>query len=241
MPKYEAPFSDDARLKFLSRCAATAASDATGNELYVSAAITADLPVFIGKFKQAVEEVAQQRSGRTKETTERETSVNRVQVYVRDFREGLTRRVHRENLPVLVFEKYQLLQDGSFQEPTAYDGWLLWGDKLIAGDAAAVAAGFEAMSNPSATQLAAVLATAKTESDDVAEADRALDDAQQKLADMRVEADALIVDIVDELRFRLRKLDAASQRRIMRTYGVTFRYLPGETPDPDDVPETPAA
>lgn len=33
----------------------------------------------------------------------------------------------------------------------------------------------------------------------------------------------------------LRKLDAPSQRRIMRTYGANFYYPKGEQPDPDDM------
>jgi len=36
---------------------------------------------------------------------------------------------------------------------------------------------------------------------------------------------------MDELRYFLRKEDAPSQRRIMRSYGATYRYLPGEPVD----------
>ena len=45
---------------------------------------------------------------------------------------------------------------------------------------------------------------------------------------VREHADDLIDDIAAELRFNLRKKDPASRRRIMRTYGVKFRYLKGE-------------
>jgi hypothetical protein len=40
--------------------------------------------------------------------------------------------------------------------------------------------------------------------------------------------------VVEQLRFNLRKKDAPSQRRVMRTYGARFRYLSGEPVDPDD-------
>ena len=48
------------------------------------------------------------------------------------------------------------------------------------------------------------------------------------------QADELIGDIMAELRMTLRKMDAASQRRIMRTSGARFEYLRGEEVDPDD-------
>ncbi len=37
-----------------------------------------------------------------------------------------------------------------------------------------------------------------------------------------------------ELRFHLRKLEASSQRRVMRTYGARYDYLKGEPADADD-------
>ncbi len=46
--------------------------------------------------------------------------------------------------------------------------------------------------------------------------------------ELREQADDLIDDIAAELRFNLRKKDPASRRRIMRTYGVKYRYLKGE-------------
>jgi len=68
-------------------------------------------------------------------------------------------------------------------------------------------------------------------------ADRSFDQAQEALADLRTQADQMIADVMAELRFTLRSKDAASQRRIMRTYGATFAYLDGEPRDPDDQPD----
>ncbi|HUT78521.1 MAG TPA: AAA family ATPase [Polyangia bacterium] len=45
---------------------------------------------------------------------------------------------------------------------------------------------------------------------------------------------ALENDVMAELRFRLRKLEAASQRRVMRTYGARYTYLKGEPADADE-------
>lgn len=84
------------------------------------------------------------------------------------------------------------------------------------------------MENPSAAELKAVVDEAQTEAQDVTVADREFDQAQEALGKLRPQADELINEIMAELRFRLRKRDAASQRRIMRTYGATYRYLKGE-------------
>ncbi|NKQ35550.1 MAG: hypothetical protein HF973_08040 [Chloroflexi bacterium] len=119
------------------------------------------------------------------------------------------------------------------------------GRSLIQGDAAAVAAGFPAVVNPSVTELQTALAAAETAVNDIALYDRAYDDAQKSLADLRPQADDLCQRIVSELRFTLYNLDPASQRRVMRTYGARYRLRPGEALDgdlPGDVvPEETAA
>jgi len=93
----------------------------------------------------------------------------------------------------------------------------------------AVAAGYPPMCNPSAAELTAILHTTQTAIDRVTTAERAYDQAQEALAAQRAQADQLIAEIMTELRFALRRHDAPSQRRILRTYGATFA---------DDAPQT---
>ena len=50
-------------------------------------------------------------------------------------------------------------------------------------------------------------------------------------------ADEFIDETIAELEFNLRKLDPSNKRRIMRSYGVTYKYAAGE---PEDVPTPPA-
>ncbi len=44
-------------------------------------------------------------------------------------------------------------------------------------------------------------------------------------------ANELIRELCDLIIFGTRKKDAASQRRILRSYGAEYRYLPGEVVD----------
>jgi hypothetical protein len=64
-------------------------------------------------------------------------------------------------------------------------------------------------------------------------------EAQKAVAALRPRADELIGDVMDDLRYNLRKLDPPTQRRIMRTYGATFVALPGEPADPTPPPTAP--
>ena len=66
-------------------------------------------------------------------------------------------------------------------------------------------------------------------------ADRAYDVAQAELAAFRPQADELIQEVRDVVLFGTRRMDAPSQRRILRSYGAQFRYLPDEPVDEGDM------
>jgi len=66
--------------------------------------------------------------------------------------------------------------------------WLTMAENVVAGDAQAVADGYDAMINPSAAELDAVRAAAQTEVEEVAPADRAYDEAQEAAAAVADEA-----------------------------------------------------
>ena len=93
------------------------------------------------------------------------------------------------------------------------------------------------MSNPTAEELKEILEQARRERKDVASADREYDNVQAKLEALRPRADELVKEVMAELRFHLRHFDRPSQRRIMRSYGVVFRYRrdePGEEATEED-------
>lgn len=108
------------------------------------------------------------------------------------------------------------------------------------GDAQALAAGHPAMQNPSAAEVAAVLADARVQAADMPRAGRLYDEAQAAIAALRPRADELIAEVMADLRYTLRKQDEPGQRRVMASYGATFKSLPGEPVDPTPTP-APAA
>jgi hypothetical protein len=231
MPKYHAPNSDVQRLAFLQTAHNAGVKDRSSGNNYLSADLLTQISTFLPTYQSAYEKVSAQLSQRTKEVRERNEAVAVLQTYVRDFWEVLRRRVIRLNQPAEVLQFYQLPLDGTNPNLANHGEWLNMGQLIVQGEAAAVAAGYPAMINPSVAEVQTVLTRAQAEAADVAGADRTYDVAQELVAGLRPQADMLIQEVMDELRYQLRKKDSAGQRRIMRTYGATFRYLAGEPED----------
>jgi len=241
MAKYEQPKSNRDRLTFLKRSAVTGPQDAKSGNPYVSQSTLVAIIAFLPDFETAVNAVSEKMGARSKEVRERAAAIERIGLYARDLWAVLKRRASRLDQPAEVLTFYQLPLDGTIPKPTSQEQWLTLAAQVVKGDADAVAAGYPAMINPSAAELQAVLDAARSESDDVAMADRAYDKAQEAIAALRAQADELISEMMAETRYLLRKKDAAGQRRIQRTYGATFTYLKGEPIDADDVAAQEAA
>ena len=235
MPTYSRPQNDLARLVFLKRAATTGAQDLKSGDACVSQETVDAINTFLPDFEAAVNTISEKLGDRVQEVQERGAAIERVALYVRDFWAVLKRRAKRLDQPAKVLTLYRLPLDGTVPKSITQEQWIELAAQVVQGDELAVKAGFPAMQNPSAAELAAVLKTAQSESDDVAMADRAYDKAQEAIAALRAQADELISDMMAETRYLLRKKDAASQRRIQRTYGATFAYLKGEPIDADDV------
>lgn len=229
MPTYEPPRSDLARQAFLETSAKTGQEDIAAGNAYISQELVDSIVAFLPDYDTMVEAVTQTLSGREKEVREKNEAMSTLITYAHDLWEVLRRRVGRKNEPAEVHTYYRLPLDGKNPTPASDKEWLTMAENVVEGDAQAVAKGFDAMINPSAAELDAQRAAAQTEVDEVAPSDRQYDEAQEAVATLRPQADELIQEVMDELRYTLRKKDAPSQRRIMRTYGATFTFLRGET------------
>lgn len=241
MPVFSAPRSDIDRVAFLQRAAVTGAADLAAGNTCLSTETVSSVKLLAQTFDMALSDISSSQSSRSRELRQRQEAIALLETYVRDFWEVARRRARRQGQPDEVLTFYGLPLDGSSPHPTRSDEWLTIAANVVRGDVEAVAAGYPAMSNPSAAEITAVLDTAQTDAAEAAAADRLYDQAQEQLADLRAQADQMIADVMAELRFTLRRKSAPSQRRIMRTYGAAFDYLPGESPDPDDEPEPPPA
>lgn len=237
MPFYQPPRSDADRLNFVRRAVTTAAQDRASGLAYVSEETASKLADLVAQYQPAYDDLAARLGDRAKEVREREAALSVLEMFVRDFVEVLRRRVRRQSQPAEIFNLYGLPQDGTLPNTTASEEWLTRAAAIVAGEARAVAAGHGAMVNPSAAEVEARLTSARQESDQLAPADRAYDMAQAAVAALRSTANAMIENVVEEVRFATRRMDAPSQRRVLRSYGARFSYLPGEPRDDDDPDE----
>jgi hypothetical protein len=236
MPQFKMPASSMGLLLLLEQASLTGKQDRDrGVPLLDDVALTA-IDAFLAIWGPKARLLDQLLAARSKEARESYQAVQVLETYVRDAWIVQKRRIAREGLPAEVHRFYGMELDGSTPRAGSRQQWIEWAQRVVEGDAAAALAGYEPMANPSAVQVAAKLALARAETQDVALADRAYDEAQKAVADGRAQAEEVVYEVMDQLRFNLRRETPESQRRVMRTYGAQFSYTPGEPVDPEDEP-----
>ncbi|MCB8946220.1 MAG: hypothetical protein H6658_20945 [Ardenticatenaceae bacterium] len=237
MPTLRIPHSDIGRLTFLRTAAQTATKDHLNGLVYITPDTLRELNEFLNIFDLAFLKVSAAVGERSREVEESEAAMAELKEVLDDLWEVLRRRVRRHNEPAGVLRFYGLDVDGQPPSLDDHEDWLELAEQVIVGDGQAVGAGFATAVCPSVAELQAALESARKELADVTPAERELDRAQTAVLSLRQQADNLILDIIEELRFHTRKEDPASQRHLLRTYGANYRYQPGEVRDLDDVEE----
>lgn len=227
-------YSDNGRSHVLQTTVKTALSDAGNGEYYVSDETVQEINAILPDWTLKQSGVNQYLSVREKEIREKNEAMGFLEMVVRDVWGVEKRRQKRLGLPAEVLTYYQLPLSGIVPKALKEKDLLATAAKMVKGDEEAVLAGFEAIINPSAAELQEALDVAEKELSEVAPADRNYDKAEEAVSDLRPKADSLINDVVDELKFNLRKRDASSQRRIILTYGVEINYNTGSAPENDD-------
>ncbi|MCA9936708.1 MAG: hypothetical protein H6662_01580 [Ardenticatenaceae bacterium] len=232
MPIYRVPRSDVTRLAFMKKAIQTAALDKEMGNAYADDALMADFSAHYTAYDAAFVEMRGALGNRVRETAESTAVFEKLKMYISHAWTSIYHRVLRLDLPAGILTYYRLHADGSRPAMTqAREAWALAARQIIQGDGAAVLAGYTAMAEPTAVELQAILDAYITKTGDTQQADRKYDQAQADLATYREPADALIKELRDRIVFGTRKLDASSQRRILRSYGAQYRYLPHERQD----------
>ncbi len=234
MPYFVPPRNDESRLTFSSAALETSKADRLAANSYLSMETETALATFVPQLKNAYESLSSTLTARSREARQRREAVTKLEMNVLDVWEGVRRRARRLDHSVEVLSYYGLPMDGVNIKPTTTEGWISVGGRVVKGDVDAIAAGYSPICNPSAADVQAAIDNAQAETTEAKRADRVYDDAQAAMSALREEANNWIEEVMADLRYNLRRLDNESQRRIMRSYGATFAYLEGETPDPDD-------
>lgn len=236
MPNIIIPRSNEELIRFFETATRVATEDRLAEKFYTDADWITQASDFVEDFKTRVRNLTTAQRNRAQQIEERRVKVAKLEVYVRDYLNGFKRMVYREGLPISLFAFYDLPESGEIPLLSNTNEVISWAEKIVKGNADAVAATYPAMSNPTAAQVATVLAEANAEIDDVSAVERHLDVALDEIEAQRATGYALAQDAEQQLNFQLRKLTSPDRRRIMRTYGFAYTYAEGETPDPEDPP-----
>ncbi len=233
MIKIKLPRNDHALLGLLDRIVTTGRQDSAAGRPLIDAATLDEIDAFLADWSPKLGQVTSRRAAHTKEVHEAVAAVRTLSVYVRDAWEVQKRRIAREGLPSALLALYGLPQAGRVPTNVRAHAWALWAQKLIDGDAAAVAQGYAPLAKPSAAEIAAKWAQTQQDTPDVIVADRAWDDAQAAVAQGRIIGRGLVKEAMAQIRFNLRRQSNESVRRVMRLYGAQFRSSrePIETTD----------
>lgn len=224
MPIVSKVQNDKARVGILTTSNSCYTQNITnGGAVYISDISANAAAALVPSYRDMMLQVNSEKENRGREITERNVAVKNCDIYNRHFFSALKNRVIREELPLSVLSLYGLPTSGIIPNPSTPADIIEISKSLVAADAEAVLKGYEAMSNPSAAQLEAVLIEAEKEIADAVDSDSKVNSKEAELAEIRDKADALIDEILAELRFNLRRESESDQRRIMRTYGVKFK------------------
>lgn len=238
MPNIIIPRSNEDLIRFFETATRVANEDHLVQVKYLDADWIPQASDFVEDFQTRVRNLPAAQRNRALQIDERNAQFAKLDTYIRDYLSTLKRMVYREGLPVSLFAFYTLPESAELPNPTNMNEVLSWAEKIVKGDADAVAAGYPAMSNPTAAQVNTVLTQTKAEMDDVSAVERVLDTALDELEALRATGFSMAQDAEQQLNFQLRKLTPPDRRRIIRRYGFQFTYAAGETPDPEDTPPT---
>ena len=250
MPRVRPPRSDAGQLHLLGTALKTATGDSAKNRSYLPAGLLTQISAFLGDSPQngttlpghatLLSRRAALEGKVTQETAEALTAEDILDTHIRDYIIVLARRSFRMKHSAAVLDFHQIDHAGTVPAISSREDRRTLARQLIAGDAAAIQAGFPAMANPSAAELDAALQTATREAEEIIPADRELQAILELIRTARPRATELAQEVIDELRHATRKLEPGTARDIMRSYGITFETLEGESPEPGDVPVPPA-
>jgi hypothetical protein len=239
MPFRRIPNSDAQRYCALQTCKLK--SDATpAAERPISADNVTQLDAIFPQFKTALGARAADLSQQTASTDVASTALDVARQFISHFIQTLNMAIDRHTFRPSDRAFYQLDVNNGVVPPLASESdVLLWGQRVIDGEAARVAAGGMAIPFPSIAEVTTVFNDFKTKRDTQSHLSEAVDEDEEAIAALRPEVDALVVDLWDEIEFAFRRNAPSSLRNKAREWGVVYASRAGEQPDAPPAPEPP--
>ena len=228
MPYRRLPNTDIARLRALN-AALKMGSTLFHTDLAISQSLLLKLRAFLPLFKQTVDH---QREAFRRQTQNSKTYLDiqkRARLYISHFIQVLNLAIVRGELKPETRKYYGLKVNQKTVPDLNTEAEIIeWGEKLIKGEAERLATGVAPITNPT-------IALVKVRYEDYIRTHRnqkSLQDiyakASLKVAEMRKDADELIVEIWNQVETFFGDLPPKQMREKAKTYGVVYVYRKGE-------------
>jgi hypothetical protein len=205
--------------------AAKSKADAIGDVslLAFSASTLARLEIFLPNFENEVNERKVALVNQTNATGEKNLAFDKAAMYASQFFQvfnfGVFRGVfHETDRPYYGID----VNDSNTPAINSDSDLLLWGQNLIDGETARVAAAGVVMNMPSAAEFTIEFDKFKVQQSAQSALKDQYDKEQEDVSALLDDANLLAKDIWDEVEFHFRHDDAASKRRKCREYGVVY-------------------
>ncbi len=238
MPVRRLPGSDKKRIMALEAAKTKSDSLPPGAESPLSPGTKARLDAKLPFLQNLLSERGSALSKQSKASQEEDTTQADAGLVINHFIQVFNMGVARKKFPDTARAFYGLeVNRRKVPKLTAESDIVLWGQRLIDGDAKRVAAGGAPMTNPSVATLQVAYSAFMTEHNTQSGKKDAYDRAQEAVEKDRPDTDDLITDIWDEVEFFFRKDEASSKRRKAREWGVV--YIQNKIKEVETKPEPP--
>lgn len=198
-------------------------NDALGLSTFLTSATQTRLGNILALYDTATDDIPLKKQAMITLTTQKENAKLVCSMYVSHFIQVFNFGVARGVYPADDRSFYSLdVANGFVPELRSEDDILLWSNRIVNGDAARVAAGGAAMSNPTAAEVHTKLTAFGSLRMPHSTASDAYDAALETLDALNPEADKVIKKVWDEVETFYNEEDPSSMRENARKWGVVY-------------------
>ncbi|MBI5215641.1 MAG: hypothetical protein HY960_07795 [Ignavibacteriae bacterium] len=239
MPYRQLPNTDAGRLSAFQN-AKQKVENTPSNSLALGAESVNNLNSTLPQFEEAMESRGTALQAQADATVEAEKAGAILKMYISHFFQVFNLGVERGKFSPGARAFYTLdVSQASLPALNSDSDLLMWGNNIVTGDERRKDASGVEMTNPSPAEVETAYNEFIAKTNTQSQLKDNYDKAQETVAAMREQVDAIIKDIWDEVEYKFRKDEPSSLRRKAREYGVVYITRPEEEPEDGEQPPTP--